>query len=290
MFREYSTRNKSVIKVVMKLNPIWDLFFATTLLAVGSWYFLEKPARLGISKLRQAFFYLALFLSTIVLVGPIPHLAVRIFWVHMVQHILLMMLISPLIILSSPIKVALNSHHSRFRLLVRRIAAVSLIRSIFRPQVGFVIFLVTLIATHFSPLADAGMVNSNVHSLELILFLIAGLIYYYPVLEGNPTPFPVSHATRLGSLFAMMLPETMTGFFLYSGNKLLHSVSMDMSGPANRLNPLRDQHTGGALMWAMGMLIDSMWVVLAARDWFANEKRMAELDDLENAKLIDAIE
>ena len=272
----------------MKLNPIWDLFFATTLVGVGLWYFFEKPSRLGVSKLRQAFFYLALFFSTIVLVGPIPHLAVRIFWVHMVQHILLMMLISPLIILSSPIKVALNSHYPRFRLLVRRVAAVSLIRSLFRPQVGFVIFLATLIATHFSPLADAGMVNSNVHSFELILFLIAGLIYYYPVLEGNPTPFPVSYATRLGSLFAMMLPETMTGFFLYSGNKLLHTVSMNMD--SDKLNPLRDQHTGGALMWAMGMLIDSMWVVLAARDWFANEKRMAELDDLENAKLIEAIE
>ena len=268
----------------MKLNPIWDLFFSATLVAVGLWYFLEKPLRLGISKLRQAFFYLALSLSAIVLVGPVPHLAVRLFWIHMIQHILLMMLISPLIILSSPIKVALNSHYPRFRLLVRRFAAVSLIRSIFRPQVGFVIFLVTLIATHFSPLADAGMVNTNIHSLELILFLIAGVIYYYPVLDGNPTPFPVSYATRLASLFAMMLPETMTGFFLYSGNKLLHSVSMDMSDPAHRLNPLRDQHTGGALMWAMGMLIDSMWVVLAARDWFANEKRMAELEDLENAK------
>lgn len=272
----------------MKLNPLWDLFFVTMLVVVGLWYFLEKPSRLGISKLHQAFFYLAFFLSAIVLVGPIPHLAVRIFWVHMVQHILLMMLISPLIILSSPIKIALNSQYPKIRLLVRRFAAVSLIRSIFRPQVGFFIFLATLIATHFSPLADAGMVNSNVHSLELILFLIAGLIYYYPVLEGNPTPFPVSYATRLASLFAMMLPETMTGFFLYSGNKLLHSVSMNMAD--QQLSPLRDQHTGGALMWAMGMLIDSMWVVLAARDWFANEKRMADLDDLENAKFSEAIE
>lgn len=80
-----------------------------------------------------------------------------------------------------------------------------------------------------------------------------------------------------------MLPETMTGFFLYSGNKLLHSIHF----PAHQhlptetatANSLRDQHTGGALMWAMGMLIDSMWVVIAARDWFAYEKNLAELED-----------
>jgi hypothetical protein len=34
-------------------------------------------------------------------------------------------------------------------------------------------------------------------------------------------------------------------------------------------------------MWAMGMLIDAIWIVLAARDWFNNEKYLAELEDEE---------
>jgi len=29
----------------------------------------------------------------------------------------------------------------------------------------------------------------------------------------------------------------------------------------------------------MGMLIDSMWIVLAARDWFENERLLAEAED-----------
>jgi putative membrane protein len=266
----------------MKLNPLWDVVFATALLASAGWYFGEKPTSRGIPRWRQGMFYSALILAFLVLVGPIPHIATRLFWVHMVQHILLMMLISPLLILGSPVAVALDSKNLVFRAAAQGLAKNRLVRSLFIPQIGFLIFLTTLIATHFSPLADAGMVNSNVHSLELVLFLLAGVIYYYPVLDGNPKPFPVSYAVRLGSLFAMMLPETMTGFFLYSGNKLLHTVNMDMS---HSLNPLRDQHTGGALMWAMGMLIDSMWVVLAAKDWFANEKRMAELEDAGNLEI-----
>ena len=268
----------------MKLNPAWDLLFAITLLLVAYWYRWERPSVELIARWRRVAFYSALSLTFIVLVGPVPHIAVRLFWVHMVQHILLMMLISPLLVLGSPIKLALNSRNGQISGASRSISRVPAVRLLFKPQVGFVIFLATLIATHFSPLADAGMLNSNVHCFELILFLLSGVIYYYPVLDGNPAPFPVSYAVRLGSLFAMMLPETMTGFFLYSGNKLLHSVTMEMSASTHRLSPLRDQHTGGALMWAMGMLIDSMWVVLAAKDWFANEKRMAELEDQENAK------
>jgi cytochrome c oxidase assembly factor CtaG len=92
------------------------------------------------------------------------------------------------------------------------------------------------------------------------------------VLEGNPKPYQVPYFARVLSLFAMMLPETMTGFFLYSGNKLLHSLPSDMSN----MKGMSEQHTGGAIMWAMGMLIDAMWIVLAARDWFNNERELSE--------------
>jgi cytochrome c oxidase assembly factor CtaG len=94
-------------------------------------------------------------------------------------------------------------------------------------------------------------------------------------MEGNPPIHFVPYSNRVLSLFAMMLPETMVGFFLYSGNRVLHSLpastSMNMG--------LSDQHQGGAIMWAMGMLIDTIWIVLAARDWFANEKLLAEAED-----------
>ena len=116
------------------------------------------------------------------------------------------------------------------------------------------------------------MTNPNVHCLELIIFLLGGVIYYYPVMEGNPHPIFIPYANRVIPLFAMMLPETMVGFFLYSGNKVLHSLpsttTMNMG--------LSDQHKGGAIMWAMGMLIDTIWIVLAARDWFINEKFLSD--------------
>ncbi len=245
----------------MKLNIAWDIFFAGSLIFAGYSYFSSKPLVYGISKLRQSLFGLALALMALILVGPIPHLATHNFTVHMIQHISLMMLISPLIVLGSPFKI--------FR--IDR----GVFRHLFKPEVGFSIFLATLIVTHFSPLANAGMRNSNVHSLELIMFIVAGTIYYYPVMEGNPQPFHVAYSTRVMSLFAMMLPETMTGFFLYSGNRVVHSlpngVTMEMG--------LKDQHNGGAIMWAMGMMIDTVWIVLAARDWFTNEAKLAEEED-----------
>lgn len=259
----------------MALNPLWDLLFATLIIGTAVWYFSESIARRRVSYMRQTLFALGLTLTFILLVGPIPHLAIRIFWVHMIQHIGLMMLISPLLVLGSPIKIALDSKHPKVQRLVLAIGRNSLIQTLFKPQVGFCIFLAVLIGTHFSPLANLGMTNPNAHCFELLLFLLGGFIYYYPVMEGNPKPFFVPYSLRVISLFAMMLPETMVGFFLYSGNRVLHSLPKTTTMQMG----LADQHQGGAIMWAMGMLIDTIWIVLAAKDWFANEQLLAEAED-----------
>ena len=259
----------------MKLNPLWDLIFAIALLGNAYWYLSEREARKSISAVRQISYLSGLTLTFALLVGPVPHYAVRIFWVHMIQHIGLMMLISPLLVLGAPITVAVQSKYERIRRFVRKVGGIALIRVLFKPQVGFGIFLTVLIGTHFSPLANWGMTNPNGHCLELIIFLIGGFIYYYPVMEGNPKPFFVPYSLRVISLFAMMLPETMVGFFLYSGNRVLHSLPAQTTMQMG----IADQHQGGAIMWAMGMLIDTIWIVLAAKDWFANEKLIAEVDD-----------
>jgi len=259
----------------MKLNPLWDLTFGLVLATTAYWYLRQSRLQGTVSVVRQILFYTGVGVLALMLVGPVPHAAINTFWVHMVQHISIMMLISPLIVLGSPFKLLLGATQTRAGRVASALAKNSLIRQLFRAEVGFGIFLAVLILTHFSPLANAGMRDPNIHCFELILFLVGGLIYYYPVMEGNPHPYPVPYSQRVLSLFAMMLPETMTGFFLYSGNRVLHSLpdktSMSMG--------LSDQHTGGAIMWAMGMLIDTMWIVLAAKDWFENERLLAEAED-----------
>ena len=212
------------------LNISWEIIFTSALFAKITWYWSEEPSRLGISKLRQMLFYVGMVLALLLLVGPIAHKAIYKFQFHMVQHIGLMMLIGPLIVIGSPIKVAYDSKYPFIRKLIRSLGRNILIKQLFRAEVGFVIFLTILILTHFSPLANAGMVDPNIHEFELILFLIGGFIYYYPVLEGNPKPFHVPYFTRVLSLFAMMLPETMTGFFLYSGNHILHELPNNVYG------------------------------------------------------------
>ena len=79
----------------MKLNPLWDIAFGVTLATVAFWYYRANRVQRSVSKVRQILFYFGMGVLALMLVGPVPHKAVAIFWVHMIQHISIMMLISP---------------------------------------------------------------------------------------------------------------------------------------------------------------------------------------------------
>jgi cytochrome c oxidase assembly factor CtaG len=255
------------------LGGWWTVLFGPPLVLVWVWYGRELAVRTDVVRLRRVCFYAALLLAAVVLVGPLPVLATEHFWAHMVQHILLMMLISPLFVLGSPGLLLTTSRYLSLRRASGWLGRRWMVRQLLQPKVGFGIFLTVLLGTHFSPLANLGMVNSAAHGLELLLFVFGGVIYYYPLMTGNPQPHEVSHAVRVISLFAMMVPETMVGFFLYASSQMLHDTGMTAMGPPNALT---DQHIGGALMWSMGMIIDSVWVVLAVIEFFANERKRSE--------------
>jgi cytochrome c oxidase assembly factor CtaG len=71
------------------------------------------------------------------------------------------------------------------------------------------------------------------------------------------------------SLFLMMIPETMTGFFLYSAGSPLFPTSLKR--PGSPADVLADQRLGGALMWSTSMIIDVAWIAVAVHHWFGTE-------------------
>jgi len=116
----------------------------------------------------------------------------------------------------------------------------------------------------------------------------AALIYYYPLLSANPGPRRIPYGLRAASLFTMMFPETMTGFFIYASNYLLYPYYGRVHRPFGP-SPITDQQLGGALMWAGSMLIDSVWVIIAVVDWLRSEGRLAERIDMQTLRELPAL-
>ena len=227
-------------------------------------------------------FMSGLAVAAVVVLGPFGYYDDVFFWAHMVQHLALMMLVAPLLLLGSPVLLILRvSPRELRRRVVLPVLHSRVVGWLCRPAVGWVLFAGVLVGTHFSPFYEFALEHPLVHDyVEHPLYLGAALVFYYPLLPGNPGPLAVPHALRAVSLFVMMFPETMTGFFIYSSRYLMFPFYAHVSRPFGP-GPIADQQLGGGLMWAGSMLVDSVWVVLAVSDWLRSEKRAARRIDLQ---------
>ncbi len=250
------------------------------LLACGGVYLagVRRLARGGPGPVWQrrstASFLLGLALVWIALLGPVGTEDDTFFWAHMVQHLVLTMLAAPFLLLGAPVLLLLRvSGRPLRRAVVLPVLRSRVVRALTHPVVGWLIFAGVLVGTHFSPFFDYALRHPLVHEwVEHPLYLGAALVYYYPLLPGNPSPGALPPAGRALSLFLMMVPETMTGFFLYASPYPLYSYYAGLHnsfGP----DPLTDQQLAGSLMWAGSMVIDSVWVSVAVLAWLRSEER-----------------
>ena len=124
----------------------------------------------------DACFYLGLLVIVAAIDSPIDRYADRLFWVHMVQHVLLTMVAPPLILLGRPWPRSVRA----LPLGARRVIARSLhaCRVLAAPIVAFILFNGILLAWHLPVLFDLTLRNGAVHDLEHALFLVTALLFW----------------------------------------------------------------------------------------------------------------
>jgi len=216
----------------------------------------------------------ALALAAVVVDGPFGVYDGVLFSAHMVQHIVLMMVVAPMLLLGAPVLLGLQVSSRAFRrrwlLPVLRSRAV---RWLSNPVVTWLLFTATLLGTHFTPFYNYAVTHEAAHRyLEHPLYLTAGLLYFYPLVGANPVPHGPRPLAKVLSLVLMMAPETMTGFFIYTSPLLLYPAYAGIERPIIT-TALADQQLGGALMWSSGMVIDAVWIAVAVHAWLQSEAR-----------------
>src|SRR5262249_1434654 len=146
---------------------------------------------------RAVAFLCGLFLVWIAVGSPLAELDEELLSVHMVQHLLLMTLASPLILLGAPAMVFLHAFPLSF---IHRVlgpflgsaAAQRLGRVITAPLFCWLVATAVLIGWHFPAAYKLGLESHRWHEIEHGSFLAAGLLFWWPVV--SPWPSIVSRA------------------------------------------------------------------------------------------------
>jgi putative copper resistance protein D len=233
--------------------------------------------------------YAGLLVLFVALASPIATYDTTLFTAHMVQHLLMTMVAAPLLALGAPITLVLrvSSAETRQRLILPLLHS-RVLRVVSWPVLTWVLFAGVMWASHFSGLFDAALESEPIHVLEHALFMGAALLFWWPVVGADPSPWRLPHAARVGYLFLGMPQSSFLGVAITSAPEVLypHYSSLVRSwGPT----PLADQQLAGGVMWVGGDLaflvamILGIWVWLRAEE--AEGRRLdARLDREEAAR------
>jgi cytochrome c oxidase assembly factor CtaG len=172
----------------------------------------------------------------------------------MVQHLLLMTLAPPLILLGVPWKLMPQRSVQRLvELLARPLHSApsrQLGRRLFHPVVGWVAATATLVAWHIPPIFMLGMRSQMWHGIEQATFLVSGLFFWLPVVEPSGDHLRWPESSVLLYLFFATLPCDILSGFLVFCDRVVYPVYLT-SPVRSGTTALEDQQCAGALMWTV---------------------------------------
>lgn len=237
-----------------------SLAFAVVLFLRGAWR-LRACKRPGIGAGRLVAAAVGFAALTLALSDDLDAAGHALFVVHMAQHLLLMSVAAPALLLADPFAVTLWGLPLRARRALghalmpgrplRRVVA-----RITRMTLTWPLYVVVLWLWHLPGPYDAALRSGLVHDVEHVMFLGAAILFWWPVLEPGPRFRPRPHpGARVAYLVLGALQSAGLGLLLASRAEPLYATYATAS-PTWSLSAADDQAWGGVLMWGVGSAID----------------------------------
>lgn len=208
------------------------------------------------------------------------------FSVHMAGHMLLSMVAPVLFVLGGPVTLALRALPVAGkdappgpREWVLAFVHSPLAKVLTHPIVALVLFVGSFYVLYFSGLFDVALNYHWAHLLMNAHFLLAGYVFYWPVIGIDPSPRRLPHLGRLGLMFAAMPFHAFFGVILMSDGAVVgDSFYQHLELPWKR-DLAATQHVAGGIAWAGSEIPLLIVVVVLALQWAIQDGRAARRID-----------
>jgi putative membrane protein len=240
-------------------------------LLAGYWLAVRR-AEIRPERWRAASWTLAVALIFLSLNGPLHALSdLFLFSAHMGQHMLLMLIAPPLLILGLP--------PALIRAAIGHPGVLRAGRLLTHPAVAFVAYNVVFVGWHFPGAYNAALESHDLHIVQHLMFMSTSVMMWWPVVAPVPELERIPDGPLLMMyVFALGIPTTILSAFITMSDQVFYPF-YEAAPRISALSALQDQRLGGLLMWIPGMLI--FWVAISAvwfrwtRDEYAEWRREA---------------
>jgi putative membrane protein len=229
----------------------------------------QMPSRFPLS--CSALYSAGIAALAVALASPLAALDDRLLITHMVQHLVLLMIAPPLLLLGAPqIPMVRAIPPALAKKTVGMVAKSRVGRGLFKgvthPVTGLALFSTVMLGWHLPEPFQAALRSDDWHIVEHGCMLTAGLLFWYPVIQ----PWPAEARWSRWALIPYLLiadgvNSLLAAFMVFAGRVLYPSyASLPRLGGISSIN---DQIIAGAIMWVPGsilFLVTAIAIVIGA--------------------------
>jgi cytochrome c oxidase assembly factor CtaG len=226
---------------------------------------------------RSVSFYAGLAVLAIALASPIESLSEQLFWVHMIQHVLLLLVAAPLIVLARPwirlwrcLPLAARRWLARGLSHGERAAPLrALSRALGSPVPSFVAFSAVLLAWHVPALFDATLRSSALHALEHTLFFLTAILFWKQAIPSPPLHTGLVAAQRVVYAIGGMIVSWVLAVVLALAPHPLYGFYAHQASRPGGISAMADQQLAAGIMWVPGSITFLIVVFIYLHRWLA---------------------
>jgi putative membrane protein len=257
---------------------VWLHWNFDPLLLIGlllpTYLYVRGAATYRVERWRTGLFSAGIATLFIALLSPLHALSHSLFSAHMIQHMLLVLLAAPLLMLSQPLPSLLRAIPSVWRKKLGRAAHLPEFKRIWqwltRPIAVFSLHVAALWLWHVPGLYSAAVNNPMIHALEHASFFITAALYWWVIRSSH------EYGGRVMSAFGLMIASGLLGALMTFSRTPWYDDHAEMTLLWG-MTALADQQLAGVIMWIpMGMVYVITAAILLGRWINAVDQRVLE--------------
>jgi putative membrane protein len=229
---------------------------------------------------RGTFFLGAIFAFLVASSAPIDILSSRLLWVHMIQHLLLLVVVAPLLVASAPLLPLWLGLPRWGRRLIKGSVKLKARRTFYRmgerlltqPVIACVLLIVGTWIWHWPPLYDLALTNNAIHDwCEHTTFLAVSILFWAQVIPSAPLHPRLGYPGRMGCVGIAIVQNIVLAVLIAFAQAPLYAPYAHLVTAPGGLTALQDQQLGAGIMWTFGDLPFGIAFSILVHRWLGSQ-------------------
>ena len=251
--------------------PLAYVAFAAGLYLLGG----QSYRRSRAEPLRTAAFVAGLATIAVALDSPLDGYADQLFWAHMLQHVLLLTVAPPLILLGRPWPRMWRALPLDWRTTTGRALAgarwTAPVRALSQPIPAWLLFNLTIVGWHIPGAYDATLRYGLVHDLEHVMFFFTGLLFWARVVDPGPLRPRLAWPQRIAYVIGAMIVGWVIAITLVLVPHPVYGFYAALAHRPGGISALTDQQIAAGIMWVPGSVAYTVAMMTGVYRWLDPE-------------------